>query len=190
MAVLPNMITREECYPAEMLSYYNTCDSKLREALIEYTERYGGGILDNVSLSIETKTFGLTCTPHYLMSPESQEMERHLEYATYGHLSALNEFRRQKVDYECKIELVYEVELTYKNRDVSNTCWYFERLKDILTEKGITEAEVDYTEPIIWLSDEYYGQRLRKFITIDFSKEVPYEKAVAWMEEYRKMVGS
>ena len=189
MAVLHSMTAREEWYPAEMLSYYNTCDSKIKEALIEYSERYGGGILDNVSLSIETKSFGLTCTPHYLMSPESQEMERHLEYATYGHLSALNEFRRQKVDYECKIELVYEVELTYKNRDVSNTCWYFDRLKDILTEKGITEAVVDYTDPIIWLSDEYYGQRLRKFITIDFSKEVPYEKAMVWMEEYGKTSG-
>lgn len=190
MAVLPSMTAREEQYPAEMLSYYNTCDSKLRETLIEYSERYCGGILDNVSLSIEVKSFGLTCTPHYLMSPESQELERHFEYATYGHLSALNEFRRQKVNDECKLELVYEVELTYKNRDVGNTCWYFDRLKDILTEKGITEAVVDYTDPIIWLSDEYYGQRLRKFITIDFSKEVPYEKAMVWMEEYRKMVES
>ena len=190
MAVLLNMITGEDWYPVEMLSYYNMCDSKLRETLIEYTERYCGGILNNVSLSIETKTFGLTCTPQYFMSPESQELERRAEYATYGHLSALNEFRRQQVDYKCKLELVYEVELIYKNRDMGNTCWYFDRLKDILTEKGITEAEVDYTEPIIWLSDEYYGQRLEKFITIDFSKEVPYEKATAWMEEYRKMVES
>lgn len=146
MAVLPNMIKREEYYPAEMLSYYNICDSKLREAFIEYNERYGGGILDNVSLSIETKTFGLTGTPRYFMPPESQELERHLEYAIYGHLSALNEYRRQKVEYECKLELVYEVELTYKNRYMGNTCWYFDRLKDILTEKGVNSAKVDYTD--------------------------------------------
>jgi hypothetical protein len=62
-------------------------------------------------------------------------------------------------------------------------------LKDILTEKGVDSARVDYTEPIIWLSDEYYGQRLRKFITIDFSKEISYEKATTWMEEYRKISG-
>ena len=151
-------------YPVEMLEYANECESTLGVILNDLQEQYGTSINDDLRIEWNKTRFDLTSSPVDFMNEDIDRFERIMELRHYGHINPIEMNKR----CECKINLVYTVELYWLRRPNHYTDYYSVKFMDKLAEKGIPFTCGDAK----WLSDESNGQMFKQVFEIDFSKEI------------------
>ena len=91
----------------------------------------------------------------------------------------------EKVKFEHKLNLTYNVDFTWLRRPNSYTNYYSLRFMDMLSQEDIPFTHED----INWISDESNGQMFGQRFIIDFSKSVSQEYAQELCKEFERLNG-
>lgn len=180
-----------EHYPLEMVEYMEICERKLREIFRILNEQFNNkAVCNDLQFKWERTRFDLTSTPiesDYLMDIQ-RDLERHAEIQQYGRLIYFKEMQRkdeERVKFEHKFNLTYNVDFTWLRRPNSYTNYYSLRFMDMLSQEDIPFTHGD----INWISDESNGQMFGERFIIDFSKVVSDDTAKMLMDEWRRING-
>lgn len=145
-------------YPLEITEYLENCEIKLRKIIHSLSEQFDS-ISHDLRMFMNRTRFDLTCN--------SIEMQK------------------SKLNYQCKINLTYDVEFHWLTRPNHYTNYYSIEFMHKLTEEGINFVQDD----IKWLSDESNGQMFGQLFQIDFSKEISEQYAQELCNEFKKLNG-
>lgn len=178
-------------YPLEMSEYLENCERKLREIFRILNEEFNNkAVCNDLQFKWERTHFDLTSTPietDYLTTIQ-YDIERHTEIQQHGRLLYFREMQRkddEKVKFQHKLNLTYNVELHWLRRPNHYTDYYSLRFMDMLSQEDIPFTHGD----IKWVSDVSNGQMFGERFEVDFSKEISEEYVQELCKEYKRLNG-
>lgn len=153
-------------YPKSLLYYERGCSEKINSVLRELAT-YDSEILNDLNGNCKVTELSCTAEPKAMLLPYFEPY-----YKTM-----------QKIEYDCKITLIYQLDLYWRVRPRQYSDFYVNKCRDLLYTTGFEFSQ----SPIVFEYEESTRQHMTSSFIIDCSKEISYEKALEIFKEYKHL---
>lgn len=153
-------------YPKSLLHYERECSEKINSVLRELAT-YDSEILNDLNGNCKVTELSCTAEPKAMLLPYFESYSKTM----------------QKPEYDCKINLIYQLDLYWRVRPGQYSDFYVNKCRDLLYTTGFEFSQ----SPIVFEYEESTGQHMTSSFSIDCSKEINYEEALEIVNEYKSL---